>query len=121
MPLATLVRRALPSILARMISCRGPHMFFEMTLISIGTGSGAVPEKTVQATAFMPGLTSASLRISTLPALGRAGGGSDGYRGSAAATKSVAARKDFMEMMTPVALIVLLTKKKGLSLGYRVA
>src|SRR5437899_1883538 len=101
------------------MSCRGPHIFFEMPMISMGTGSGSVPEKTVQATAFMPGLTSASLRISTLPALGRASGGSDGYRGSAAATKSVAARKDFMEMTTPASLIVLLTKKRGLSRGYQ--
>src|SRR3954468_16030326 len=93
-----------------MMSWRGPHIFFEIPMISMGTGSGSVPEKTVQATAFMPGLTSASLRISTLPALGRAGGGSDGYKGSAGTTKSVAARNDFMGMTTPVAFIVLLTK-----------
>src|SRR5882762_8065502 len=99
MPLATLVRRALPSILARMMCWRGPHIFLEMPMISMGTGSGSVPEKTVQATAFMPGLTSASLRISTLPAVGRGSGGSEEYKGSAAATRSVAARNDFMEVM----------------------
>ena len=43
-------------------------------MISIGTASGSVPWKTVQAMPFMPGLTSLSRMISTLPALGRAGG-----------------------------------------------
>ena len=76
MPLATLVRSALPPILQRMMSWRGPHMFLEMPTISMGTGSGSVPEKTVQAVAFMPGRTSASLRICTGPALGRGGASS---------------------------------------------
>jgi len=52
--------------------------------------------------------------------LGRAGGGSDEYRGSAAATKSVAARNDFMKVVTPVALIVLLTKNGRFVGGKRI-
>ena len=43
MPLATLVRAALPPILPRMMSCLGPHMFLEIPMISTGTGSGSVP------------------------------------------------------------------------------
>ena len=42
-PLATLVRAALPPILPRMMSCLGPHMFLEIPMISTGTGSGSVP------------------------------------------------------------------------------
>ena len=42
-PLATLVRAALPPILPRMMSCFGPHMFLEIPMISTGTGSGSVP------------------------------------------------------------------------------
>ena len=42
-PLATLVRAALPPILPMMMSCFGPHMFLEIPMISTGTGSGSVP------------------------------------------------------------------------------
>src|SRR5262249_11533500 len=106
-PLATLVRFALPPILARIMSCLGPHMFFEIPMISIGTGSGSVPEKTVHAVAFIPGLISLSLRISTLPALGRAGELSAQYRGNALAATTIAtAIWMFIEVVTPVDSIV---------------
>src|SRR5579883_1932832 len=70
MPAATLVSFALPSIFARMTSCRGPSCPFHTPMISIGTGSGSVPVKTVQAVACIPGLMSLRWKISTLPALG---------------------------------------------------
>src|SRR5712675_2287367 len=73
MPPATLVVWALPSILPRMMSCLGPQAFFQRPMISTGTASASVPLKTVQAVAFIPGLISLDLRISTLPALGRCG------------------------------------------------
>ena len=76
MPLATLVRAALPPILAMMMSCFGPHMFLASPMISTGTGSGTVPWKTVHAVPFMPALTSLAGMISTFPDLGRAGGAS---------------------------------------------
>ena len=56
-------------------------------MISTGTGSGSVPWKTVQAVAFMPGLTSFSGRISTFPAFGRVF--TAGRGASAADTKEV--------------------------------
>src|SRR5215813_606016 len=99
MPLATLVRSALPSILPRMMSCFGPHMFLEMPTISTGIGSGSVPCSTVQAQPFIPGLTSLSCMISGLPALGRGGGASAAARGRAnAALNAIAARDLIMEM-----------------------
>src|ERR1700731_4800710 len=42
-------------------------------MISTGMGSGSEPESTVHAYPFIPGLRSASLKIWTLPALGRMG------------------------------------------------
>ena len=47
----------------------------------MGTGSGSVPEKTVQAVAFMPGRRSDSLKISGLPALGRSWAATPGRLG----------------------------------------
>src|SRR4051812_10585092 len=76
MPPATLVRMALPPILATMTSWLGPQTFLRRPMISMGMGSGSLPWKTVQAVAFMPGLTSERGRISTFPAWGRAGGAS---------------------------------------------
>ena len=74
--------------------------------------SGSVPENTVHATAFMPGLTSASFMIATGPALGRGGVGSAEYRGAtAAAINIIAVEKDFMGTMTPAGFIVLLDVK----------
>jgi hypothetical protein len=91
------------------MSCFGPHIFLETPMISMGTGSGSVPEKTVHATAFIPGFTSANFMIWTGPALGRGGTGSAEYRGNAiAATNSIAVKEDFMEVITPAAFIVLL-------------
>src|SRR5688572_24966939 len=71
MPPATLVRWALPPIFARMISCRGPQVFFHRPMISTGTASGTEPVKTVHAVALSPGLIADVGNISTLPALGR--------------------------------------------------
>src|SRR5271165_1449400 len=79
MPPATLVRWALPPILAMMTSCLGPQEFFQRPIISIGMGSGSVPTKTVQAVPFMPGLSSEDFMIWTGPVLG-------GVRGESAAT-----------------------------------
>ena len=53
-----------------MTSWPGPKEFFITPSTSTGTGSAVLPLKTVQAVAFMPGLTSSSFRISTGPALG---------------------------------------------------
>src|SRR5260370_35579519 len=70
MPLATLVRAALPPILPRMMSCRGPHMFLEIPMISTVTGSGSAPWNTVHAVPFMPFLSLLRGRLSTLPDFG---------------------------------------------------
>jgi hypothetical protein len=81
-------------------------------MISMGTGSGSLPEKTVHATAFIPGFTSASFMIVTGPAFGRVGAGSAEYRGTAAAAINIiAVREDFMGTMTPARFIVLLDEK----------
>src|ERR1019366_10477438 len=98
MPLATLVRAALPPILPRMMSCLGPHIFLAIPTISTGTGSGSVPWNTVQAVPFMPCLTSARGMISTLPDFGRTGGVSAADVGSAVAARliRIAAVRIFM-------------------------
>src|SRR5215471_18270555 len=99
MPFATLVRNALPSIFARMMSCFGPHMFLEIPTISTGIGSDSVPCRTVHAQAFIPGLISFSCMISGLPILGRGGGASADTRGRTVAAKStIAAKNLFMEL-----------------------
>src|SRR5579863_986334 len=84
MPPATPVRTAWPPILPRITCWRGPMPFFQMPMISTGTGSGVEPANTVQAVACMPGLTSARGRIWGLPAWG-------GVR-SAADTNPITAR-----------------------------
>src|SRR5580704_15820984 len=73
MPPATLVRWALPPILATMTSCLGPQAFFHKPIISIGTGSGSVPAKTVQAVPVIPGFSSEDFMIWTGPVLGGVG------------------------------------------------
>src|SRR5689334_21571785 len=96
---------ALPPILATITSWPGPHRFLRRPMISIGTGSGSVPWKTVQAVAFMPGLTSLRGRISTLPALGREGVAfSAAHTGNAKADtpKRRAAKRVFMGSTAPV-------------------
>ena len=67
-------------------------------MISTGTASGSVPWKTVQAVAFMPGLTSFNGMISTLPALGRMRGASPGVAENTQAAKPrrIAANRIFM-------------------------
>src|SRR5271154_4294818 len=47
-----------------------------MPTISTGSGSDSPPASTVHAVPCIPGFRSASLKISTLPALGRTGAGS---------------------------------------------
>src|SRR5437764_13682094 len=69
-PPATLVRCALPPILATMTSCFGPQAFFHNPIISIGTGSGSVPVNTVQAVPIIPGFSSEDFIIWTGPVLG---------------------------------------------------
>ncbi len=70
MPPATLVIAALPPILARMMSWRGPQAFFQSPMISTGTGSGFEPWNTVHAVPFMPGFNCELTRISVGPAVG---------------------------------------------------
>src|SRR5688572_30417024 len=70
-PPATPVLSAFPPILARMMSCLGPHAFFHSPTISTGTGSGSDPSKTVQAIPFIPRFRSADFMISAFPAFGR--------------------------------------------------
>jgi hypothetical protein len=75
-------------------------MFFEIPMISTGTGSGTEPEKTVHATAFIPGFTSLNFMISTGPAFGRTGAASAPHPGIAnTATKPIAARNNFMPVL----------------------
>src|SRR5260370_9165884 len=62
-------------------------------MISTGTGSASMPEKTVQAVAIMPGLISARWKISTLPALGRGISAADAR---VARARKPAANQDFM-------------------------
>src|SRR5258706_5269288 len=62
-------------------------------MISTGTGSASMPEKTVQAVAIMPGLISARWKISTLPALGRDISAADAR---VARARKPAANQDFM-------------------------
>src|SRR6185312_11508014 len=69
-PPATLVCVAFPVSLATTTSCFGPQALFHMPMISTGTGSGFMPEKTVQATPFIPGFRSFSGKSWTGPALG---------------------------------------------------
>src|SRR5207245_837151 len=69
-PPATLVRCALPPILAMITSCFGPQAFFQRPMISTGTASGSVPANTVQAVAIMPGLSSEDFMIWTGPDFG---------------------------------------------------
>src|SRR5712691_758568 len=69
-PPATLVRCALPPILAMMTSCLGPQAFFHRPMISMGTASGSVPWNTVQAVPIIPGLSSEDFMIRTGPDLG---------------------------------------------------
>src|SRR6185436_4024010 len=88
-----------------MMSWLGPQMFLRRPMISIGTGSGSVPWNTVQAVAFMPGLTSLRGRISTFPALGRAGVAfSAAHTGNAraASPRRTAAVRVFMGSTAPV-------------------
>ena len=100
MPPATLVRWALPPILARMTSCLGPQAFFQRPMISTGIASGSVPENTVQADPFMPGLSSEDFMISTGPGCGREGrdaAAEDAEAVKPAKDSSIAAIRQFIE------------------------
>src|SRR6266487_900768 len=70
MPPATLVRCALPPILATMMSCFGPQAFLHRPIISMGTASASVPVKTVHAVPVIPGFSSEAFMIWTGPVFG---------------------------------------------------
>src|SRR5579883_1766207 len=116
MPPATLVRIALPSILAMMTSWLGPQTFFSRPMISIGIGSGSVPWRTVQAVPFMPGFTSLRCMISTFPDLGREGVASPAAYTADEATaspKRTAVVRRVIRSTAPVFLIVLCDAKNA--------
>ena len=73
MPPATLVRGALPVSLRDDDVLLGSPGVFQTPMISTGTGSGLLPENTVQATRLHPGLQRVFGKDPTGPALGGIG------------------------------------------------
>src|SRR6266545_4064307 len=97
-----------------MISCLGPHIFAQTPIISIGTASGSVPVKTVQAVPFMPGFSSEDFMIWTGPALGGCRDGSPENRGNVgtAIHSSSAAAQNFMGLNGSDVSIVLCRRSR---------
>src|SRR5262249_56069349 len=95
-----------------MTSCLGPQAFFHKPMISIGTASGSVPVKTVQAVPVMPGLSSAGFLVWTGPVLGGLRGGLAAKAGAnvaANAKDTGAIRARLVKSGTPIINLTTLT------------